>query len=146
MNEIVGKKLVAAVNNTPLPISITNGNETRNFELKQPTLELLIETSGILVEIGINEIKDIFESKDIFKFISNHGNKIIKVIAMILQEKINPSDELIAFIKGGLTPIEMYDVLLNITMRIGVQDFQKSIIGIVPMSLLNQEKIIALIK
>jgi len=144
MNEIIGKKLVDAVNNNPLPISITNGTETRNFEIKQPTLGLLIETSGILVEIGITEIKDIFEGKDIFKFISNHGNKIIKVIAMILQEKTNPTDELITFIKGGLTPFEMYDVLVNITMRIGIQDFQKSIIGIVPMSLLNQEKIIDL--
>ena len=146
MNEEIQKKLADALTGRALPISIKNNNsdEVREYKIYQPSFGLLIETSRILSEIGINELEKIFEGKDVFKFISEHGEKVLQVISIILDRKLDYSKNTFEYLKENLTAFECYDLLLNITLRIGVQDFQKSIIGIIPMSLLNQEELIAL--
>ena len=143
----IQKKLADALTGEALPISIKNNNsdEIREFEISQPTFKILIETSKILADIGINEMDAVFKGKDVFKFISNHGEKVLQVIAIILDKKIDYSPDTFEYLKENLTAFECYDLLTNITLRIGVQDFQKSIIGMIPMSLLNQEKMIDLI-
>ena len=146
MDSDIQKKLADAVTGGVLPISIKNNNsdEVRTFEISQPTFKILIETSKILSNIGIDDIDSIFKGKDVFKFISNHGEKVLQVISVILDKKIEYSLDTFEYLKENLTAFECYDLLVSIVLRIGVQDFQKSIIGITPMSLLNQEKIIAL--
>jgi hypothetical protein len=148
MDQEISRKLADAVSGRALPISIKNDStgELKDFVIKQPTFELLIETSRILSEIGINEIQMLFEGKNVFTFILEHGDKVLKVISIILDRKVNYSQETFDFLRQNLTPWECYDLLSNIILRIGTQDFQKSIIEISPMSLFNQREIIALLK
>lgn len=148
MDAIFQKKLADALTGRALLLSIKNNNsdEVRSFEIQQPTFRLLIETSRILADIGISELESFFESKNVFKFISRHGEKVLQVISMVLDNKIDYSKDTFEYLKDNLTAFECYNVLTNIALRIGVQDFQKSIIGTIPMSLLNQEKIIDLMR
>lgn len=145
MNSDIQKKLADAVNNNPLPIEIKGSKETRNYELKQPSFKILIETSRLISEIGITEIDKVFKGKDIFKFIAEHGEKVVLIIAMALENSSNIKKDTIDFLQNNLNSFEIYDLLSNVILRIGVQDFQKSIIGTIPMSLLNQRDLIALI-
>lgn len=147
MDSTVYKKLAEAVTGRPLPITIKNDQteESREFVIKQPTFELLIETSAILAEIGLNDVQDLFDKKNVFEFIVNHGDKVLKVLSIMLDSKVEYSQDTYDFLKANLTPHECFDVLSNIVLRIGTQDFQKSIIAMIPMSLHNQTEIIALV-
>jgi hypothetical protein len=146
MENKIQSKLADAVSGRPLPIIIKNdkSGEERKFMIYQPTFAMLIETSKILSEIGLNEIENLFRGKDIFTFISVNGEKILKVISIILDRNVDYSKETFDYLKENLTPGECYDLLANITLRIGVRDFQKSIVELIPMSLMNQMEIIAL--
>lgn len=146
MDTDIQNKLADALNNNPLPIEIKGTSETRKYELKQPTFKILIETSKLISEIGINDFQDIFNEKNVFQFIGEHGEKITRLIAIVLEGKTEIEKDTIDFIQLNLNAHEVYDLLSNIILRIGVQDFQKSIIGIIPMSLLNQGELIALMK
>ena len=142
----IGKKLALAVSGQPLPVSIVDDQtgEKLDFKIYQPTFEILIECSGILSEIGIKDIQNIFDGRNIFEFISNHGDKVLKILAINLDRKIDYSEKTYEFLKKNLTPHECFDLLSNIILRTGTQDFQKSIIEMTAMSLFNQREIIAL--
>jgi hypothetical protein len=147
MADETSKKLVEAIIGKPLPVTIINDKtgEKKEFLVTQPTFELLIETSRILAEIGIKEIAQVFEGKNIFDFIGTHGPKILEVISIILDRKIEYSKETYDFLSQNLTPSECYDLLSNIILKMGTSDFQNSIIKTTAMSLINQKEIIALI-
>ena len=145
MNEQIQKNIAEAVTGKPLEISVkcNDSDEVRDFKIKQPSFGLLIETSRIFSEIELTEINNLFENKNVFKFISVHGEKVLSIISMILDNKVKYREETFEFLKENLTAYECYDLLANIALRIGIQDFQKSIIGMIPMSLLNQGELIA---
>lgn len=147
MDSDIQKKMADAVLGLPLPFSIKSNKtkEERHFTIAQPTFGLLIETSKILADIGVSEIGTMFEGKDVFKFIAKHGEKVLQIIAILLDDKINYTSDTYKYLKDNLNQLEIYDLLCHIVLRIGVQDFQKSIIGIIPISLLNQAELIALI-
>jgi len=144
----VYKKLADAVTNNPLPISIKSEttSEVRKFVILQPSFGILIHVSGLLSEIRLEDLKSIFESKNIIKYINQYGNTIIEVVSIILDRRIDYTKDTFEFIRDNLTAYELYDLLTNIVLRIGVQDFQKSIIATTSMSLLRQREIIALAK
>ena len=73
MTDEIQKKLADALTGRALPISIKNNNsdEVRKYEIYQPSFGLLIETSRILSDIGINELEQVFEGKNIFNFMTD---------------------------------------------------------------------------
>jgi len=135
----------AAVLNKPLRITIkaAQTKNTMDFVLKQPTMALLIEVSTILSGINVNDIRDLLDSKNVFPFVARYAGTVLTVIAIILSENIDYTQRIYDFCRDNLTPAELYDLLLNIVTRIGITDFTKSIIGVIPMSLYNQREIIA---
>jgi len=147
MDSLLQSKLADAVSGRPLPVFIKDDRtgETREFEIVQPTFAMLMETSRILSDIGISNIQQLFEGQNTFKFIVDHGEKVLQVIAIILERRPDYTQETFDYLKNNLTPAECFDLLSNILLRIGTQDFQKSIIALTPMSLMNQRELIALI-
>ncbi len=140
--------MVDAVTGDPLPIKVLNNSskEVREYLLQQPSFRILLATSKILADIGLKDIEAVFEGKDIFKFIGEHGEKVLKVLATVLDNSVVYSEDTFEFLRDNLTAFECYDLLSNVVLRIGAGDFQKSIIKLTPMSLLNQEKIIDLME
>lgn len=147
MDNTIQKKLAAAVSGEPLPICITNDitGTTIDFKIYQPTFAILIETSKILLDIDIKSIEDFFENKNVFKFISEHSEKILKILAINIDRKVNYEEMTFNFLKESITPAQAYDLLANIILRIGISDFQKSIMVTPPMSLFNQAELIAVL-
>jgi hypothetical protein len=145
MDTELQSKLADALSGRPLPVSILNDatGERRDFEIKQPTFEMLIETSRILSEMQVKDIEALFGMKNIFEFIAVHGAKVLQIIAICFDRKVKYSNDTYNYLSKNMTPAECYDILTNIVLRIGISDFQKSIIAIAPMSLFNQTEIIA---
>jgi hypothetical protein len=144
----VHSRLADAVSNNPLPITVKSktSKEQRKFVILQPSFGILIHTSSILSEMSLESVESLFESRNVFSFVKEHGKRILQVIAIVLDNDINYTKSTFDFLHDNLTAYEIYDLLVNITLRIGIQDFQKSIIAVTPMSLLNQTEIIALIR
>ena len=145
LDPVIQQKLADAVSGKAWTFSVKDDEtgEEREFKLKQPTFKLLIETSKILSEMSIENVQDFFDSKNMFSFISEQSDKVLKVITICVTRKVEYKQSDFDYFKNNLTPAEAYDVLANIVLRIGTQDFQKSIIATAPMSLFQQAEIIA---
>ncbi len=123
--------------------SETQEEDVRSFVVKPPTFRTLIATSGKLAKIGITDYEALFQDKNVFQFISEHGNTVLEVMCILIAGKEEYDAETYSFLQDNLTPWELYDILIGISLRIGIQDFQKATIGIIPMGLIQQAEIIA---
>ncbi len=145
MDKDLQKKLADAVSGSSLPISVKNDltGEERSYEIKQPTLAMLLETSKHLADLEIESIEDFFNGKKVFSFMYQKTDLLIKIAAINLDYRTDYTNETFEFLKTNLTVPELYDLLSNIILRLGIGDFQKSIIASAPMSLFSQAEIIA---
>ena len=91
----------------------------KNYRVKALVLNDILKISAILSEVpNLDDalIKELESPTEIYNFINKHGEKLVKIVAIFLNESE-------IFVKKNLTPSNMRDLFLKITELADVESF-----------------------
>lgn len=130
-----------AVLQQPYTFGITDkSGKEKKFSIKPPCLGCLLKISEILINVNYDEIA---KSKDVFNQVVNHTDSIVETVCLLIQNSDRYPKWLFDYVKNNLTAAELFELFSETIARLGVADFQKSIIASQAMSLLSDRSRIA---